>query len=96
MKRLVFGVGHYLERNHVPTLEEMGIEEDTPGHKGRYVWQGGIVCRLRCLGGRKGCLLATTDLLTEDIGRIIMHSRNAEHANDPNLKIIILILGVGA
>ena len=53
-----------IERNHVPTLEEMGIEEDIPGQKGRYVWQGGIVCRLRCLGGRKGCLLATTDTPT--------------------------------
>jgi len=30
-----------IKRNHVPTLEEMGVDEDIPGQKVTYIWQGG-------------------------------------------------------
>ena len=29
------------DRNHVPTLEEMGVDEDVPGQREAYVWEGG-------------------------------------------------------
>ena len=29
-------------RNHIPTLEEMGVEEDVAGQKESYIWQGGL------------------------------------------------------
>ena len=33
-----------IKRNHVPTLEEMGVDEDIPGQKVTYIWQGGMEC----------------------------------------------------
>ncbi len=29
-------------RNHIPTLEEMGVEEDVTGQKESYIWTGGL------------------------------------------------------